>query len=139
MSVRHQDRWRWFFASLCLAAVVLLHAPFGAAAWAAYAKTCCTSRAQCPIHGHRHSQTPANSERTMDCSHDMAATAQCSMSCCQNPDRPAVASAMFVFPVPATISVTENREPLIVLSESLGPIRSFEPLSPPPRFSSTAA
>jgi len=100
MTFRNQNRWRSFFATLCLVAVVLLYAPVGGAAWLLYSSACCTHGAQCPIHGHHHEQTPDNPEHAMDCGHKMPAIAQCSMSCCQNPDRPAVAPAIFVLPAP---------------------------------------
>ena len=139
MTLRPQNRRRSFFATLCLVAVVLLYAPFGAAAWAAYSKTCCTARAQCPVHGHHHAQTPATPEHAMDCGHEMAGLARCSMSCCHNPDRPTIAPGIFVLPTPVTVSVAATLEPLIALSGPQSAVNSFEPLSPPPRFSALAA
>src|SRR5579859_524388 len=138
MTVQHQNRWRSFFAALCLVAVAFLYAPFGAAALAFYAKTCCTSLAQCPIHGHHQTQTPNHPENAMDCGHEMPGMAQCSMSCCQNPERHAVAPAIFVLSAPIAISFSKVFEPFIAPTSSLGSVSSFEPLSPPPRFSSLA-
>ena len=75
----------------------------------------------------------------MDCGHNMGAMTHCSMSCCNHPDRPAVAPAIFVLPAPVTASVAANFEPLIVCSISQNSLNSFEPLSPPPRSSALAA
>lgn len=138
MTPEPQNRWRSFFATLCLVAVVLLYAPLGGAAWALYSAACCKSGSQCPIHGHHHMQTPAGPEHAMDCGHGMAGMTQYSMSCCQNPDRPAVASAIFILPAPVAVSVAANFEPLIAPSGTQSTVSSFEPLSPPPRFSAVA-
>src|SRR6266568_8690879 len=139
MTAQHQNRWRSFFATLCLVAVVLLYAPLGGAAWLLYSGACCTSGAQCPIRGNHHAQTPANPEHDMDCGHEIAAKTQCRMSCCHNPDRPAVAPAIFVLPVSVSASVATNFGPLITLSAPQNSVNSFGPLSPPPRFSALAA
>ena len=139
MIVQHQSRWRSFFATVCLLAVVLLYAPFGRAAWALYSAACCKSGSQCPTHGHHHSQTPATPERAMDCGNEMAGMAHCSMSCCHNPDRPAVAPAIFVLPTPVTVSVAATLESLIALSSPQSSVNSFEPPSPPPRLCPLAA
>ena len=138
MIVQYQNRWRSFFATLCLVAVVMLYAPYGAAVWAVYAKTCCTSQAQCPVHGHHHARGLAGSEKAMDCGHEMPGMSQCSMSCCQNPDRPAVSSGIFVLPAPVTISLAATSESLTALSGPQSSVNAFEPLSPPPRFASVA-
>src|SRR5690349_3030972 len=139
MTFRHQNRWRSFFATLCLVAVVLLYAPFGAAAWTLYSSACCTSGDQCPIHGHHHEETPASPGHAMDCGHEMPGMAQCSMSCCQNPDRPAVAPAIFILPGPITVPANANFESLTALYGPQNSANSFEPLSPPPRFSTLVA
>src|SRR5690348_14787251 len=139
MIVQHQNRWRSFFATLCLVAVVLLYAPLGGAAWLLYSGACCTSGGQCPIHGHHHTQTPATSGHAMDCGHKMPGMAQCSVSCCQNPDRPAVASAIFVLPAPVTVSAAATFESLTAFSGPRNSVISFEPLSPPPRLPAVAA
>lgn len=139
MTLRHQNRWRSSVATLCLVAVALLYAPFGAAAWALSSRSCCTSGAQCPIHGHHHMQRPASPGHAMDCGHEMAAMGKCSISCCHNPDRPAVAPFIFVLPAPVTVSATATFESLTALSRPENSFTSLEPLSPPPRFSTLAA
>src|SRR5215471_4030166 len=139
MSLRHQNRCRSLFASLCLVAIALVYAPLGGAAWALYSAACCKLGSQCPVHGHHHTQTPASSEHTMDCGHEMAGMAECSMSCCNHPDRPAVAPVIFVLPAPATVSLAANFEPWIAPSGPQRSVFSLEPLSPPPRASALAA
>ena len=138
MTPRSKNRRRSFLAVLCLLAVALLYAPLGGAAWFVYTGACC-STGQCPIHGHHHSQTPSDPEHAMDCGHDMAAAAQCCMSCCHNPDRPAAAPAIFVLPTPVTVSVPTNFEVLVPALASTNTFHSIEPLSPPPRTSVLAA
>lgn len=139
MTVQPQNRWRSFFAALCLLAVALLYAPLGGATWLLYSSACCTSGAQCPIHGHHHAPTPTSPNNPMDCGHDMAAMAQCSMSCCQNPDRPVVAPGIFVLPSSVSVSFSTVFEPFLAPPSQQNSFSSFKPLSPPPRFSSPAA
>lgn len=139
MTLRHQSRWRSFVAIVCLVAVVLLYAPFGVAAWALHTGKCCTADAQCPIHGHHHTQKPTSPEHAMDCGHDMSAMAQCNMSCCQNVDRLAIAPVIFVLPVSITVSDAAISESLTALSAPQDSVNSLEPLSPPPRLPAVAA
>jgi hypothetical protein len=138
MNPRPQNRFRSLFAMLCLIAVVLLYAPLGGAAWSLYSAACCTTQ-QCPIKGHHAQHSPAASEHAMDCSHDVPAMASCSMSCCQHPDRPAVAPIIFVLPTPPTVSATANLEALAPAPDPRNVLSSTKPLSPPPRISTPAA
>lgn len=139
MTARPQNRLRSLFAMLCLVAVVLLYAPLGGAAWSLYSSACCTSGAECPIHGHRHAQVPARSDNAMDCGHDMPAMTQCSMSCCHNPDSPALAPVIFVLPAPFGASAAIGSEALVLAPGPQNTFYSIEPLSPPPRISLLAA
>ena|SRR5215469_11820265 len=136
---RHQNTARSLFATLCLIAVVLLYAPLGGAAWFVYSGACCNSGSQCPIHGHHSSQTPSGPEHAMDCSHGMLAMRQCSMSCCHDPDRPAIAPVIFVLPAHITVSASTSFALLVPLPGSKDSVNSIEPLSPPPRTSAPAA
>jgi hypothetical protein len=138
MTTRQQNRWRSFHAIVCMLAVVLLFAPLAAAAWSSYVGACCTS-GQCPIKGHHHQHSPAAPENLMDCSHKMPGMAACSMSCCHNPERAAIASGMFVLPAPVTVSAPTISAPFVHLHEPQNFLRSFKPLSPPPRFCPAAA
>ena len=137
MTNQIQQRLRSLFAMTCLLAVILLYAPLAAVAFSAYAKACCSS-GQCPIKGpHQHHAPPA-SEHAMDCGHETPSIASCSMSCCHNPDRPALTPAVFVLPAPITASASWIFEPAIQLPTSLNSLLSPEPLSPPPRLAPAA-
>lgn len=108
----------------CLVAVALMYAPLGGASWALYSAACCTFGRQCPIHGHHHSQTPSLPEHAMDCGHDMGARTPCSMSCCHHPERPAVASAVFLLPAPLTVTATMDFEELgVILGHEIPALR----------------
>lgn len=137
MTSQRQNRRRSFLALLCLAAIALLYAPLGAA-WVVYFGVCCNT-GQCPIHGHLHSETSSVPERAMDCGHEMAAVTSCSMSCCHNPERPALTPVIFLLPAPVTVSAATNFEVLVTAPGSMNAFHSSEPLSPPPRFSASAA
>jgi hypothetical protein len=140
MTPRHQNRWRSLHAIVCLFAVVLLFVPLAAAAWSSYSGSCCTS-GQCPIksHHHQHSSPSSASGNPMDCGHEMPGMASCSMSCCHNLDRPAVSPGLFVLPAPITVSAPSILKSPIDLLEPMNFLRSFKPLSPPPRISPAAA
>lgn len=75
----------------------------------------------------------------MDCGHEMPGIAACSMSCCQDSDRAAIAPGLFVLPGPVTVSTSAIFEPFAGLGEPQNFLRSIKPVSPPPRFSPAAA
>ena len=89
---------------------------------------CCTED-HCNIPQHHHQKKPTQS----DCGHDLGGLTDCSMSCCQNADRPVVTAVAFLLPplafAPASVLVTQPYDPL----RSVEIPRSVEPLSPPPR------
>src|SRR5712692_10316628 len=134
MKIPHQDRLRSLFATLCFVAVVLLYAPFAAAAWSSYQSACCTS-GQCPISGHHHHQSPAGPKNHMDCGHEMPGMSKCTMSCCHNSDHPALAPVLFLLPPAVNVSAPTGFKSSIALSTPVNDLRSIEPLSPPPRLS----
>jgi hypothetical protein len=138
MKIQHQDRWRSFFATLCLVAVMLLYAPLAGAAWSLYSVACCTS-GQCLIQGHHHQHSPVSSRNPMDCGHEMPGRSRCSISCCHNPDRTAIALLVFVLPPEITVSEPCLLKSSITLSKPSNDLHSIEPLSPPPRLFSAAA
>lgn len=140
MSTRIENRRRSLFATLCLLAVVLLHAPLGAAGWTLYSSACCNTTGQCPIHGHHH-QAPsrASSENPMECDHQMPGMSMCKMSCCDHADRAAIAPVLFVLPPVVVVFAPSDANTLITSSSTRNELRSIEPLSPPPRFSAMAA
>lgn len=122
---------------LCMLAVALLYAPLASTAWSSYRSACCTSD-QCSIPEHHH-KAPAAPAGHMDCGHDMAAKMACSMSCCSNTERPAVASAVFVLPQPFQFAAPAGFTSAIKIVDSLDFARSIEPLSPPPRLAAAVA
>lgn len=70
----------------------------------------------------------------MDCGHEMTALMSCSMSCCQTTDRPVVASIFFVLPHPSVALAPSLISPASKIAQAIPFANSFEPLSPPPRF-----
>jgi hypothetical protein len=94
---------------------------------------CCTGD-HCPIAQHHHQKKQASPHAEMDCGHDMREMVNCSMSCCQNSEKPLVTAVAFVLPpvafTSAAVSVVDVAEDL----QSLEIPRSIKPLSPPPRF-----
>jgi hypothetical protein len=119
-------------------AVLFLYTPLATAAWSAYRSACCAS-GQCSIKEHHHHQAPAADSHHMDCSHDMPGMMACSMSCCHNPENPAVASAIFVLPLPFVLSAPASLKSSIDLMQTQDSPRSIKPLYPPPRFLSAVA
>lgn len=133
MNASSQDRKRLVAAWVCLFAAVALYAPLAGAAWSAHAMACCAGD-HCPIPQHHHQKKQASRHSEIDCGHDMGQMMNCSMSCCQNSERPLVTAVAFVLPpvafTSAAISVVDVAEDL----QSLEIPRSIKPLSPPPRF-----
>jgi hypothetical protein len=138
METATHTRWRSISAKICLLAILFIYAPLATAAWTAYGSACCAS-SQCPIKEHHHHQTPAPDSNHMDCGHDMTGLTACTVSCCRNPESPAVASAIFVLPLPFVLSAPASFKFGIVLLQSQDSPRSIKPLSPPPRFLSAVA
>jgi len=140
MQTAPYDLRRFLSASLCLLAVILLYAPIAAAAWSSYSAACCNT-SQCPIKAHHHQsqKSPASSEYHMDCGHDMAEMSACSMSCCQNTERPAMASLAFVLPAALSFTGPAVRKAPFQSAKPLDFLRSIQPLSPPPRFEAAVA
>jgi hypothetical protein len=135
---RAQNRRRIIAALACLLAVIFLYAPYAAAAYSSQARACCTD-GFCNIPKHHHTKAPANSTSAKDCGHDMGGMMDCSMSCCQDPDKSVVVTSLaFVLP-PVTVAdsatiVTRAVERV----QSIEIPRSIEPVSPPPRTDNTA-
>jgi hypothetical protein len=138
MQTSRQNRHRSISASICLLMVVLLYAPLAGAAWSSHQMACCAS-GQCPIPAHHHQKTPAAPANHMDCGHEMAGMMACSLSCCHDSDRSLIASIAFVLPLSAAAAKAIASKSPIELAKPLDFPRSIEPLSPPPRFISSAA
>jgi hypothetical protein len=128
-----RERKRIVAAWMCLFAVVALHAPLAGAAWSAHAMSCCTGD-HCPIARHQHQKKQDSAHSGMDCEHDLSETMDCSMSCCNDSEKPLVTAVAFVLPIAvfasASISVTGASHSL----QTLEIPRSLKPPSPPPRY-----
>jgi hypothetical protein len=73
----------------------------------------------------------------MDCGHNMGEMMDCSMSCCENSEKPLVTAVAFVLP---NVALTAAPIAVTGAGETLQPLeipRSLKPLSPPPRFAHT--
>jgi hypothetical protein len=117
-----------------LFAAVALYAPLAGAAWSAHAMSCCTGE-YCPIVAHHHHQKKQATPRSdMDCVHDMGEMMNCSMSCCENSEKPLVTAVAFVVPNAALTSAPMAVSGADEALQSFEIPRSLTPLSPPPRF-----
>jgi hypothetical protein len=133
---RTPNRYRILAALVCLLALASLYAPF-AVAWSSHARACCTG-GYCNIPDHHHKKAPPNSTVGEDCDHAMAGLMDCSMSCCQDPDKPAVSSMAFV-PPPATFAASAMIATGSVERAYFTEIpRTIAPVSPPPRTDNAA-
>ena len=75
----------------------------------------------------------------MDCGHHAGGMMACNMSCCHNNESVAVASGIFVLPLPFALSAPAVRTSNIDFLQVSDSPRLLEPLSPPPRFALAAA
>jgi len=94
---------------------------------------CCTGD-HCPIAQHHHQKKQALPHSDMECGHDMGEMMDCSMSCCQESEKPLVTAVAFVLPhrVPAFASAS-----VVLAAETAHTVAiplPVKPLSPPPRF-----
>ena len=123
-----------FSVCFCMLAVVLVYAPFAAAAFSALGMPCCAG-SQCPISGHHHGQTAPTSDDSADCDHGMGTgMTACSMSCCRTTDHALPVPFAFLLPAPATlIALADGVRGVSTLKEIALP-GSLEPVSPPPRL-----
>lgn len=131
-----QRAHRVLAACVCLLAVALLYAPLACAAWVGHTMACCTGD-HCNIPEHHHRKAPAaDPDSHADCDHNGSGLTPCSMSCCQDPDKPVVSAVAFVLP-PLTFAAA----PMLIAdtaeaAQSIEIPRTTEPLAPPPRISS---
>jgi hypothetical protein len=132
-----QNRCRILAALVCLLAVVFLYAPFAAAAWSSHAMACCTD-GFCNIPKHHHKKSPVHSTASEECDHATGGMMDCSMSCCQDPDKPAVTSMAFVLPPAAFAASAMIISGAVKRVHSIEIPRSIAPLSPPPRTDNAA-
>jgi hypothetical protein len=94
------NRFRLFAARCCLLAVASLFAPLAGAVWSSSAIDCCTGD-HCTIPKHHHPKAPVHA----DCDHgNGTGLTECSMSCCQDEDRPFATTMNFVMPPTVIVS-----------------------------------
>jgi len=128
-----QDRKRVLAAWVCLLAAVTLYAPLAGAAWWVHSMACCTAD-HCPIAQHHHQKKKASPHSDMDCGHDTGEMMDCSMSCCQDSEKPLVTAVAFVLPHLVSAFAPASVVPATESARAVAILRSIEPLSPPPRF-----
>jgi hypothetical protein len=122
---------------LCLLAVVVLYAPLAGAAWSSHAMACCTAD-HCNIPQHHHRKAPVGPASETNCGHDMSGLIACSMSCCEDPDKPVVTAIAFLLPPLAFTSAPMLVTRAVEATHSIEIPRSVQPLSPPPRVAAAA-
>jgi hypothetical protein len=128
-----QTRFRLLAAWACLLAVASLFAPLAGAAWSTSTMDCCTGD-HCTIPKHHHRNAAAH----LDCDHDNAGgLTACSMSCCQDEQRPFAAAMNFVMPLQVVSSAPVHMTSALQATRSIEIPRSVQPLVPPPRFTAS--
>jgi len=128
-----QGRKKVLAAWACLLAAVALYAPLAGAAWSVHAMACCTGD-HCPIAQHHHQKKQASPHSDMDCGHDMGEMMDCSMSCCQDSEKPLVTAVAFVLPRLASAFAPAPVVPAVETVQAVAIPQPVKPLSPPPRF-----
>jgi len=129
--MRKRHNQRKIAAIACLVALLLLQAPFASAAWFSSSMACCMGD-HCPIPSHHH-KSAANTEKPMDCDHNMGKMADCKISRCRTSDETAINIAQFVIPVAQVVPSLETKVPSIFQIAPQTLSRSEKPQSPPPR------
>ena len=133
MNASSQDRKRLLAAWVCLLAAVALYAPLAGAAWSVHSMACCTGD-HCPIAQHHHQRKQASPHLEMDCGQGMGEMMDCSMSCCQDSEKPLVTAVAFVLPHVAPAFAPASVIPAAETAHAVAIPRAVKPLSPPPRF-----
>lgn len=130
----HLKRRRALAAWVCLLAVALLFAPYAGAAWASHAMSCCTGD-HCDIPQHHHRKTPVSKTPAhADCDHEGGGDmTECSMSCCQDEERPLMGAMNFVMPPVVFSAGAMPSAPALDAPSSIEIPRSVLPLLQPPR------
>jgi len=117
---------------VCLLAAVTLYAPLVGAAWSVHAMACCTGD-HCPIAQHHHQKKQAPPHSDMECGHDIGEMMDCSMSCCQDAEKPLVTAVAFVLPHLMSAFAPASVVPAAEAANAVAIPRPVKPLSPPPR------
>src|SRR5258707_702015 len=127
------SRFRILAAWACLMAVVFLFAPLAGAVWSSSAMDCCTGD-HCTIPTHHHHKAPTGA----DCDHDGGSgLTNCSMSCCQDEDRPFATAMNFVIPALVSTAAPFRVTRALDAPQSIEIPRSIQPLLPPPRVTAS--
>lgn len=121
-------------AWVCLLAVALLFAPYAGAAWASHAMSCCTGD-HCDVPQHHHRKAPVSKTPVhADCDHEgSTGMTECSMSCCQDEERPLMGAMNFVIPLVVFAASSMPSTPALDAPSSSEIPRSVLPLLQPPR------
>jgi hypothetical protein len=127
-----QSRPRKIAARVCLVAVIFLYAPLVGTAWTARTMDCCNGQL-CNIAQHHHKNARARQSGDSECGHDVGAMTACSMSCCQDMQRPMLTAVVFVVPQVATRPSDMQETGALDITRTIELPRSVEPPSPPPR------
>jgi hypothetical protein len=88
-------------------------------------------------HQQKRQSIPARDSSPMNCGHDMGGMngmAPCSISCCQNPARPALIPGAFLLPAASLAPAAAEVVRPVQIANSFELSRFVQPLSPPPRF-----
>jgi hypothetical protein len=133
MKKQHSHRSTTLQAGICLLAVVLLYAPWTAAAFSGRSGENCCAAGQCPAGGRHHSKPPAGPGSAVNCGHDLAKMAACTMDCCQSPERLASAPLAFLLPPRAPGLQLPGPGKFIQDWKAREIPRAIAPASPPPR------
>ncbi|MBZ5526635.1 MAG: hypothetical protein LAN71_01860 [Acidobacteriia bacterium] len=138
MKTRNSHRSTTLQAGICLLAVVLLHAPWAAAALSGQSGESCCAAGHCPVSGQHHSKPPARPGSAANCDRELAEMAACTMDCCQSPERLVGAPLAFLLPPPAPgLPLSDPGEFILDLKAREIP-RAIAPSSPPPRYIAAA-
>jgi hypothetical protein len=120
-------------AWVCLLAAVALYAPLAGAAWSVHSMACCTGD-HCPIAQHHHQKKQATPHSDMDCGHGRGEMMDCSMSCCQDSEKPLATAVAFVLPHLAPTFAPISAVSAVEAAGAVAIPRPVKPLSPPPRI-----
>ena len=111
---------------------MLIYAPY-IALWVG--NGACCQGSYCAIREHHHQIAPAsNKQHGMDCEHDMAGVAACSMSCCHDTQQALLGPVVFVLDVPAELQGLSSVARVSEQPATEYILQDRKPLSPPPRF-----
>src|SRR5260370_5261494 len=95
---------------------------------------CCTAD-HCAIAQHHHQKKHATPDSEMDCGHGMGEMMDCSMSCCQDSEKPLATAEAFVLPHQMFPFAPPCLVPAAGTARAFAVPRDVSPLSPQHRLS----